>query len=198
MRILPLGDRAVLVEVDDTAAALALAQWARGRQVAEDVVPAARTVLFSGVDDPGTLERDLAGWRPEPRPAAGSLVEVVVTYDGPDLESIAGRWGMTRAEAVATHTALEYVAAFCGFAPGFAYLAGLPAELAVPRLATPRPRVPAGSVAVADNWSGIYPTASPGGWLLLGRTAQVLWDPQAEPPALLAPGTRVRFVEAGA
>ena len=195
VRILPMGDRAVLVEVDDTGQALGLAGWARGRVTAEEIVPAARTVLFAGVTDPASLARDLDGWRPAPLPPSGPLVQIPVRYAGPDLDEVARRWGMTRAEAVATHTAPEYVAAFCGFAPGFAYLAGLPPALAVPRLATPRPRVPAGSVALADAWSGIYPTASPGGWLLLGRTDVVLWDVRADPPALLAPGTRVRFVE---
>jgi KipI family sensor histidine kinase inhibitor len=84
---------------------------------------------------------------------------------------------------------------FCGFAPGFAYCAGLPDRLAVPRLGTPRTRVPAGSVAVAGTWTGVYPTVSPGGWRLLGTTDAELWQVDRDPPALLPPGTRVRFVE---
>jgi KipI family sensor histidine kinase inhibitor len=123
-------------------------------------------------------------------------VEVPTTYDGPDLEEVARVWGMSTAEVVATHTGLEHEVAFCGFSPGFAYCAGLPEHLAVPRRHDPRPRVPAGSVAVADRWTGVYPTASPGGWQLLGRTDLVLWDADREPPATLAPGTRVRFVVA--
>ncbi len=120
-----------------------------------------------------------------------------MVYDGPDLEDVAGLWGVEPAEVVARHTRLELVSVFCGFAPGFAYLSGLPREWAVPRLDSPRSRVPVGSVALADTWCGVYPTASPGGWRLLGRTDATLWDVHRDPPALLAPGTRVRFVEAG-
>jgi KipI family sensor histidine kinase inhibitor len=100
-------------------------------------------------------------------------------------------------EVIARHLATEFRVAFCGFAPGFGYLTGLPAELAVPRLATPRPRVPAGSVGLAGAYTGIYPSASPGGWLLIGRTDVVLFDVAADPPALLGPGARVRFVPVG-
>jgi KipI family sensor histidine kinase inhibitor len=103
---------------------------------------------------------------------------------------------MTVAEAVATHTSTDFVVAFCGFAPGFAYCTGLPDELTVPRHADPRPRVPAGSVGLAGEFTGVYPTASPGGWRLLGRTDLTLWEPDREQPATLAPGTRVRFVQA--
>ncbi|MFI2706903.1 allophanate hydrolase subunit 1, partial [Nocardioides sp. CER28] len=99
-------------------------------------------------------------------------------------------------EVVDRHTSLTFTSAFCGFAPGFAYLTGLPEEWWLPRLDDPRPRVPAGAVAIAGEWCGVYPTASPGGWLLLGRTDATLWDPTAEEPALLAPGTQVRFVPA--
>ena len=97
---------------------------------------------------------------------------------------------------VARHGEVEFVSAFCGFAPGFAYLAGLPEKYAVPRLDSPRSRVPAGAVGLAGAWCGVYPTASPGGWRLLGRTDATLWDPDRSRPALLAPGTRVRFVPA--
>ncbi|GFJ90481.1 hypothetical protein Prum_041230 [Phytohabitans rumicis] len=103
---------------------------------------------------------------------------------------------MPVAEAVERLAGTELRVAFCGFAPGFAYLAGLPASWAVPRLASPRPRVPAGSVGLAGEYAGIYPTASPGGWRLVGRTDAVLFDVRRDPPALLAPGTRVRLVPA--
>ena len=103
-------------------------------------------------------------------------MEVPTTYDGPDLEDVARRWDMTLAEVVATHTSVDFVVAFCGFAPGFAYCTGLPAALAVPRHPDPRPRVPAGSVGLAGEFTGVYPTASPGGWRLLGRTDLLLWD----------------------
>jgi allophanate hydrolase subunit 1 len=195
------GADALLVEVGDAAEALALYRAARARDVAaRDVVPAARSVLFSGCADPDLLAAelaDLADLGPE-RPVAGDspLVEVPTTYDGPDLEDVARRWDMTVSEVVATHTSVDFVVAFCGFAPGFAYCTGLPASLAVPRHPDPRPRVPVGSVGLAGEFTGVYPTASPGGWRLLGRTDLVLWDADRAEPATLAPGTRVRFVRA--
>ncbi|MEV7428918.1 allophanate hydrolase subunit 1 [Nocardioides sp. NPDC092400] len=196
VRMRSVGPSAVLVEVEGAAAALALATWARRRGVpAVEVVPAAETVLFDGTE-PAALERVLAEWSPTAEPPAGDLVEVPVTYDGDDLELVAEHWGTSVAGVVERHAALTFVSSFCGFAPGFAYLAGLPEELAVPRLDSPRPRVPAGSVALAGTWCGVYPTTSPGGWRVLGRTGTALWDAGREPPALLAPGTRVRFVPA--
>ncbi|WP_435741541.1 5-oxoprolinase subunit B family protein [Nocardioides sp. SYSU DS0663] len=196
MRTRPAGPRAVLVEVTDATSALALATWVRARDLpVVDVVPAAETVLLDGVD-PAVAEQWLAGWSPSTEVPAGGVVEVPVTYDGEDLSFVAERWGTDVEEVVARHTSLELTSAFCGFAPGFAYLAGLPAELAVPRLDSPRPRIAAGSVAIADTWCGVYPTASPGGWRIVGHTDAPLWDERRDPPALLAPGTRVRFVRA--
>ena len=101
--------------------------------------------------------------------------------------------GIDRAEVVALHSGAEFVVAFLGFAPGFGYLIGLPEPLRQPRLDEARPSVPSGSVAVAGEYSAVYPRASPGGWRLIGSTEQVMFDPDAEPPALLAPGDRVRF-----
>lgn len=197
VRIVPVGARACLVEVDDAVAAASLASWARARGPrAEEVVPAATTVLFDGVD-PSEVEAALPAWRPEAAGPRGPLVRVRVTYAGPDLETVARHWGCTVDEVVGLHTSTEFVAVFSGFAPGFSYLAGLPAERTVPRLASPRTRVPAGSVGLADGWCGVYPTASPGGWLLIGTTDERLWDPEGAQPALLAPGTRVRFVDVG-
>jgi KipI family sensor histidine kinase inhibitor len=194
--ISPLGSRALRVEVGGVREALALATWARAADVdAAEVVPGATTVVFDGVPDPAGLTALLARWRPgDARPEPGDLVEVPVRFDGADLADVAGRWGTDVDGVVARLAGTELLSAFCGFAPGFAYLSGLPLELAVPRLDSPRPSVPAGSVAVADRWCGIYPTASPGGWRLLGRTDAVLWDPTSDRPALLAPGTRVRLV----
>jgi KipI family sensor histidine kinase inhibitor len=193
MQLRPVGPRAVLVDVEDAATALALATWARPRVVADEIVPAAATVLFDGVTDLSDLSV-LSGWTPASDVPAGDLVEIPVVYDGPDLPFVAEAWGTDVPGAVRRHTEIEYVAEFCGFAPGFSYLAGLPADLAVPRLESPRPVVPAGSVGLAGTWCGLYPTASPGGWRLLGRTDVVLWDQSRAQPALLPPGTRVRFV----
>ncbi|MEX0429559.1 allophanate hydrolase subunit 1 [Nocardioides sp. DS6] len=191
------GPRALLVEVDSAEGAAMLARWARTAGLAAgDVVPAACTVLFDDVDDPERLRTRLADWSPSSEVPAGPLVELPTSYDGPDLGFVAAHWGVDEAEVVARHTGLEFVSAFCGFAPGFAYLTGLPEEWAVPRLASPRARVPAGSVGLAGGYCGVYPTASPGGWRLLGRTDAPLWDLARDEPALLAPGTRVRFVAA--
>nr|WP_272917541.1 allophanate hydrolase subunit 1 [Nocardioides flavescens] len=189
------GATAVLAEVAGPDQAQSLAAYARQAGLtALEIVPGATTVLFDGVADAGALQRALDGWRPGVvADHEGPLVEVPVVFDGPDLAPVAERWDTDEAGVVERLTGTELVSAFCGFAPGFAYLAGLPAELAVPRLATPRPRVPAGSVAMADTWCGIYPSASPGGWRLVGRTDAALWDPDRTDPALLAPGTRVRL-----
>ena len=198
MRVLPAGPGSWLLEVDDVPSAYAAVRSAiesAGARAA-DVVPAARSVLVDGLV--GLAEDDLRRAVRDAAPARegdGRLVEVPTTYDGEDLERVGRHWDMTRDEVVATHTGTDFVVAFCGFAPGFAYLTGLPAELHVPRLDSPRPRVPAGSVGVAGEFTGVYPRASPGGWLLLGRTDLVLWDTDADPPALLGPGTRVRFTE---
>ncbi len=199
MRVLPAGPGALMVEVASTAEAAALYAAARAADLhATDVVPAARTVLFDGVPDRSLLEAwlrsvDLSA---ADRPVApGGVVELPTTYDGADLDDVARLWDMTPAEAVAVHTGTVFVVAFCGFSPGFAYCTGLPEELSVPRLDSPRPRVPAGSVGLAGEFTGVYPRSSPGGWRLLGRTDAALWDAEAEQPALLSPGTQVRFVE---
>jgi allophanate hydrolase subunit 1 len=196
VRVLPAGPDAVLVEVGtvEEATAVYVAARSAGMDV-DELVPAARTVLFDGVRDRGRLlafldDLDLTGSAVVSEQAPGVLP---TRYDGEDLEEVAKAWGMTRAEAVATHAGTSFTVAFCGFAPGFAYCTGLPERLAVSRLDRPRPRVPAGSVAVAGAFTGVYPHASPGGWRLLGRTDVTLWDPSAEPPALLSPGTAVRF-----
>ena len=195
MELRRVGRDALLVEVPDAIAALALYDEARRRGVhACDIVPAARTVLFDGVDDVEGLERSVRTWDLTPSAATGELVEVPTTYDGADLSEVARLWDMTSEEVVGTHTSVDLVVAFCGFAPGFAYCTGLPDHLAVPRLDSPRSKVPAGSVGLAGPFTGVYPTASPGGWQLIGRTELSLWDADRDPPATLPPGTRVRFV----
>ncbi len=189
-----VGPRALLAEVADVGEALALATWARAALLgAEEIVPAARTVLIDGVDLDHARET-LALWQPSAELPNGDLVEIAVRYDGEDLEWVAEEWGTDVNGVVARHTATDFVSAFCGFAPGFAYLSGLPDDLAVSRLDSPRSQVPAGAVGLAGSWCGVYPTASPGGWRLIGHTDARLWDPSAAQPALLAPGVRVRFV----
>lgn len=197
LKVRPYGEDAALVDVDSAVEAAALAEWARvacgaAEVRVDEIVPAARTVLFDGIDT-ARLAAVLADWRSETATRSGPLVEVPVVFDGPDRADVAVRWGVGEDDVVAWLTSHELVSAFCGFAPGFAYLAGLPSELAVPRLETPRQRVEPGSVALAGEWCGIYPTASPGGWRIVGRTDVVLWDVERESPALLAPGTRVRL-----
>ena len=194
MRLIQVGPDAVLIELsvqDGASAAASLAAHVRGRVVAREIVPAARTVLVDGMQ-PAGLETALAGWEPTSA-APGDEVVVDVDFDGPDLVEVAAAASLSVDDVVAAMTAAELTVAFCGFSPGFAYLTGLPAALQLPRLATPRTRVPAGSVAIAGEYAGIYPTASPGGWHLLGRTDAVLFDVTRTEPALLPPGTRVRF-----
>lgn len=201
MRVRPVGRRALLIECRDGVEAEAWrAELVRRREAgdlhAEEIVPGARTVLLDGV--PPSIEDVLAGWTPVGRgnTSVAPTVEIPTTFDGEDLDDVAGRWGVPAGEAVARLTGAELVVAFCGFAPGFAYLRGLPEDWAVPRLSAPRARVPAGSVALAGGYAGIYPAASPGGWRLVGRTTANLFDVRREQPALLTPGTRVRLVEA--
>ena len=198
MQVLPAGSSALLAEPSDPAHVTLLYADLDRDLVCRDLVPGARTVLLDGPEDMEAARMYLAAWTPSgsagERPSR--MVELPTTYDGEDLDDVARRWGMTRAEAVATHTGTEFTVAFVGFSPGFAYCSGLPPELAVPRLDRPRPTVPAGSVGLAGEYAGVYPSASPGGWRLLGRTDAALWDVTREEPALLTPGTRVRFVEA--
>ncbi|SBT53588.1 5-oxoprolinase subunit B family protein [Micromonospora narathiwatensis] len=203
MRIRPVGAHALLLDCDDPEQVQAWRAelWRRreaGELTAVEIVPAAATVLLDGVPDPAAAAARIAGWTPLGGVAASTAakVEVPTVYDGEDLPAVAAQWGVDVPDVVRRLRHTEFRVAFCGFAPGFAYLTGLPAELAVPRLATPRTRVPAGSVALAGPYAGIYPTASPGGWLLVGRTDAVLFDVHADPPARLTPGTRVRLAAA--
>lgn len=134
-----------------------------------------------------------------PDPAVGRHVEIPVRYgggDGPDLDDVAALHDLTPAAVVELHASVEYIAFFLGFAPGFAYLGPVPASIATPRLEVPRPRVPAGSVAIGGVQTAVYPTETPGGWRLIGRTDTRLWDVTRAEPALIRPGDRVRFVPA--
>ncbi|MFJ9522258.1 allophanate hydrolase subunit 1 [Kitasatospora sp. NPDC101801] len=194
-----VGADALLVRAPDGegVAALYAALLARRDELPAitEIVPAARTVLLDGLADPVLTRQRLAGWELPPHPPAdGPLVELPTVYDGADLAEVAGRWGCSEEAAVRLHSSVEYRVAFCGFAPGFGYLTGLPDDHQVPRRATPRSSVPAGSVALAGPYTGVYPRSSPGGWQLLGRTGVRLWDTDRTQAALLAPGVRVRFV----
>jgi KipI family sensor histidine kinase inhibitor len=202
VRVLPYGEDALLLEVAPErllATYEVLLALLDGGVRAREVVPAARTVLVEGLrgTDAEGLRAALREVRRGEEAAQGHTVEVPTTYDGEDLEEIARLWDMTTDEVVATHCATDFTVAFCGFAPGFPYCTGLPERLHVPRRRTPRSRVPAGSVGLAGEFTGIYPTSSPGGWQLVGRTDLTLWESAADPPATLPPGTRVRFVDAG-
>jgi KipI family sensor histidine kinase inhibitor len=197
------GDAALLVEAEGTAHRLAAAIGAVRLPHLVDVIPGARTVLV--VTEPGLVALDELAARIEalPLPPAGSAaareVEIPVVYDGPDLAEVARLTGLSPGEVIARHAAAEYTVGWMGFSPGFGYLTGIDPGLAtVPRLDEPRLRVPAGSVAVAGGLAAVYPTTSPGGWRLLGRTSAVLWDPDRDPPALFTPGMRVRFRPADA
>lgn len=201
-RILPMGDRALLAEYPTLEATLAAHRGLAASAPAwvVDLVPAARTVLVR-FDPRAVTVRGVTAWleTASPLPAAASAERSVVIptrYDGADLAETAEAMGLSAGELVARHSGTTWTSAFIGFAPGFAYLVAddpLPRE--IPRQATSRERVPAGSVALAGAFTGIYPSDSPGGWRLIGSTDATLWQEGAEPPALLAPGVRVRFEE---
>jgi KipI family sensor histidine kinase inhibitor len=195
------GPGAVLIEFDHPHLVQDYYAEARRRQADQrlpaglELVPAAQTLLVAGLPDTSRFRQDLAGWRPEPAQAAHPRErEIPTRYDGPDLAWVAQAWGLDVSAAVRRHAELEFEVAFLGFAPGFAYLLGLPSELAVPRRSSPRTLVPAGSVGLAGEFTGVYPRPSPGGWQLIGHTGLSLWDEHREPAAYLLPGDRVRFV----
>lgn len=200
MRILPSGSTALLVELDDLDQVLGLyAALQDDRPLGlVDVVPAARTILLvidRAVTSLSEVEAAVRQTTPHPDVRAeGVLVEIPVIYDGEDLEDAARLLRCDADELVRRHTAAEWTVGFCGFAPGFGYLTSPAWRFDVPRRPSPRTRVPAGAVALAGEFSGIYPRTSPGGWQLVGRTDVVVFDLSREPTALLRPGNRVRFV----
>ena len=201
LRLLDYGDHALLVQCDSTAEVLA---WTRALREADllgvtDIVPASRTVLVK-LDghrhQPGTRQR-IAKLRvvPDEQVADAGVVDIVidVVYDGADLAEVASETGLDVAGVIAAHTGTPWRVAFGGFVPGFAYLVGGDPRLHVPRRSEPRTEVPAGSVALAGEFSGVYPRETPGGWQLIGRTDAVLWDIDRAEPALLQPGMTVQF-----
>lgn len=201
MRTRRVGQHGLLVECVDASDVAATYAELRARAAvlgAVEVVPAARTVLLDGLDDRGTAEALLADLTVAPALVGGSdpgqLVEIATRYDGADLAEVARQWETGTAEVVRIHQACTFTVLFCGFAPGFAYCTGLPDGLTVRRRSDPRPSVPAGSVALAGEYTSVYPSASPGGWQLIGTTDAVLWKSDRDQPALLSPGIRVRFV----
>ncbi len=216
-RCQPLGERAVLLDFPGSPPSLELQQrlWRLREQVlgrddgmheTTDCVPGMGNLSWffdpDRQDSATACARLLKLWhaqcdRPLPASARGRLVEVPVHYGGeagPDLASVARHHQLAAGELVRLHSEAEYRVFCLGFLPGFAYLAGLPEALHTPRRATPRTAVPAGSVGIGGAQTGIYPCACPGGWQLIGRTALTLFDPQAQPPTLLLPGDRLRFV----
>jgi inhibitor of KinA len=212
LTILPVGESAFLVRLTDEeridpvivarASALADALEAHAIPGVTDVVPAYTTVLISFDPrdiEPGELAghiEDLASAMAEGGQAAGRMVTIPVAYGGqfgPDLDDVAANAGLTIDEVIARHAGGDYTVGVTGFAPGWAYLLGLPPELAMPRLSNPRTRIPPGSLGIGGEQTGIYPLATPGGWRLIGRTPLRMFDPARREPFLLKSGDRVKF-----
>ena len=197
MRLLPAGENALLIEFADLPETMSYHRsMVRQRPDAVvDLVPAARTVLVIFDGAPAPILEWVAALEPavDDPTAASEAVTIPVSYDGADLDDVARLTGLSVAEVVAAHTQQTWTVAFGGFAPGFGYLVGTDTRLHVPRRDSPRTSVPAGAVGLAGEFSGIYPRSSPGGWQLIGRSDVTLWDSERTPPALLTPGTTVRF-----
>jgi len=207
MRFVPASDTALLVELDDLACAMALHRALLARPIAAvtEVVPAARTVLLhyrpAAIALPALLQTVQARAAAADCAAAADpsarVVEIPVCYDGEDLPEVAELLGLEVREVIARHTGQPWLGAFAGFAPGFVYMAGGHPCFQVPRRTSPRTRVPAGSVALAGDFSAVYPKASPGGWQLIGTTGMPMWDMGRAEPAYVQPGFRVQFRDAG-
>ena len=210
--LLTCGEHAVLVEVGGLDQVVSFDRAVREAVEAGmpeftdviDIIPAATTVLIVVEDKAGVpaLRQALATLpvaAAEEVAASAQVIEIPVRYDGPDLTDVVELTGLSVDEVIAAHTGTDWRVAFGGFAPGFAYLSWGDPRLAVPRRKEPRTAVPLGAVALAGEFSAIYPRASPGGWQLIGRTDVVVFDIERDPPALLQPGALVRFVkESGA
>ncbi|TCQ08642.1 KipI family sensor histidine kinase inhibitor [Rhizobium sp. PP-F2F-G36] len=201
MRFLPVSLTTLLVELADLQETLALFASLEVDPVPgiADMVPAARTLMIRfhpGATTPEALAREVATRDLSARIApSDKLVEIPVRYDGEDLADVADLTGLSVEEVVRRHVESEFTVAFCGFAPGFGYLVGGDPALHVPRRQSPRTRIPAGAVALAGAFSGVYPQESPGGWQIIGVTPEKMWDLSRDPPALFQPGYRVRFYD---
>ncbi|WP_257225620.1 urea amidolyase family protein [Pseudomonas sp. ICMP22404] len=195
------GSNGLLIELPDLDATVALFEAIAGAAFAgvEEVIPGARTLLIQFnalVVSHDELVRLIGGLESGRRAqSAGQLIEIPVVYDGEDLAFVAAHLGWSVEQLISRHRAATFTVAFTGFAPGFAYMTCDDPQLNVPRRESPRVRIPAGSVAIAGSFCGVYPTDSPGGWQLLGSTPSTMWDLTRERAALLAPGDRVRFRE---
>jgi KipI family sensor histidine kinase inhibitor len=203
MRLLPSGTTALLVELDDLDEVLGLYAALQHKMPdgVVDVVPAARTLLV--VTDPevtslSSVAHAIESTEPrQDRLDSSELLEIPVTYDGEDLDEAARLLGCDAAELVRRHTAAQWTVAFCGFMPGFGYLVSKEWLAQIPRRSSPRKKVPSGSVALAGEFSGVYPRESPGGWQLIGRSKLAMFDPSRDPASLLRPGGLVRFIDEG-
>jgi KipI family sensor histidine kinase inhibitor len=206
--LLTCGEHAVLVEVGGLDEVLAFAYAVREAADAEapgftdivEIVPAAATVLVVLSDNaPLAPVRQALAALPVAAanevPVSDQVIEIPVDYNGPDLSDVAELTGLSVEEVIAAHTGTDWRVAFGGFAPGFAYLSWGDRRLAVPRRKEPRTSVPSGAVALAGEFSAVYPRSSPGGWQLIGRTDVEVFDIDRDPPALLQPGAVVRFIE---
>ncbi|TDB91092.1 allophanate hydrolase subunit 1 [Actinomadura sp. KC216] len=196
----PVGDRAVLLDLDGPESVRRIHADLTRHPVEgiADVVPGARTLLLIAEQGRSrALTTAVQRARKPMSTVATQLTErtvrLPVRYDGADLAEVAARCGMSIEEVIARHSRRTYTTAFLGLVPGFAYLTGLDPALHLPRRDSPRTRVPAGSLAMASEYTGVYPSSSPGGWHLLGTTDSALWDVERRPPALLTPGTTVQF-----
>lgn len=209
MRFMPASDTALLVELDDLARTMALYRVLQAQPIAgvQELVPAARTLLVHyrpAAISPAALIRALhesnavAERLAQGDTTPGHLVEVPVRYTGEDIPEVAELLGISVSEVIARHTGQPWQAAFAGFAPGFVYLAGGHSSFQLPRRTSPRTKVPAGSVALAGDFSAVYPSDSPGGWQLIGVTDTPMWDLQRAEPAYIQPGFRVQFIDADA
>jgi KipI family sensor histidine kinase inhibitor len=195
VRFLPSGDECVLAQVDSIEDVHELCRRIDAAGFARDVVAGSTTVLVEpGGGSIESLILEVAAARAATVSGSGRTVEIPVVHDGEDLAALAQALTMTVDEIVDAHLSSEWLVAFIGFGGGFPYLVGGDGRLHIPRRPTPRARVPAGSVALAEHYCGIYPRAGPGGWHLIGRTHLAMFDVARTPPSLVAPGDRVRFM----